>query len=239
MNILALDTAGKTAAVAVMCDETLLYESFCNVGLTHSETILPLVDTALRTCKLAVGDIGLMGVCSGPGSFTGLRIGLSLVKGMALAYATPCAGVSTLEALSWSCMGEGTVVAALDARRGQVYWAGFALADHRRLTQDAAEPVEAIKNFLEACPKPVFFVGDGAGLCYNTYGQTKGVIPCCAALRGGRGVGVGLASLALYRAGKSVSAAALLPQYHRLSQAERERAARTSGAAQRASAGIP
>ena len=225
MNILALDTAGKTAAVAVLCDDTLLYESFLNVGLTHSETVLPLVDTALHACGLKPADIGLFGVTAGPGSFTGLRIGLSLVKGMALPGDTPCAGVSTLEALAFGCVGAGTVVAALDARRGQVYWAGFDLGTHARRTPDAAEPLAAMENFLRACPKPVFFVGDGAALCYNRYSDLPGVLPCPPALRGGRGAGVGLAALALYRAGGSVPAAQLLPEYHRLSQAERERAA--------------
>ena len=230
MNILALDTAGKTAAVAVLRDETLLYESFCNVGLTHSETVLPMVDTALRACGLTAADIGLYGVTAGPGSFTGLRIGLSLVKGMALPHDTPCAGVSTLAALARGCVGQGTVAAALDARRGQVYWAGFDLATHARLTADAAEPLAAMENFVRSCPKPIFFVGDGAALCYNTYKDLPGVLPCPPALRGGRGTGVGLAAMEVYRAGGCVAAAGLLPDYHRLSQAERERAAAQSTA---------
>lgn len=226
MNILALDTAGKTAAVAVLRDETLLYESFCNIGLTHSETVLPLVDAALRICGLTPAQIELYGVTAGPGSFTGLRIGLSLIKGMALPHGTPCAGVSTLEAFARGCVGQGTVVPALDARRGQVYWAAFDLGSHARLTPDAAEPLAALENLLKSCAKPVFFVGDGAALCYNRYKDLPGVLPCPPALRGGRGAGVGLAALELYRAGGAVPAAALLPDYHRLSQAERERAAR-------------
>lgn len=230
MNILSLDTAGKTASVAVLRDDTLLYESLLNVGLTHSETVLPLVDTALRACGLQPADIGLFGVSAGPGSFTGLRIGLSLVKGLALPNATPCAGVSTLAGFAWGCVGEGTVVPALDARRGQVYWAGFDLATHARLTPDAAEPLPALENFLQGCLKPVFFIGDGAALCYNRYSSLPGVLPCPPALRGGRAAGVGLAALALYRAGGSVPAAQLLPDYHRLSQAERERTAAEAAA---------
>lgn len=226
MNILALDTAGKTAAVAVLRDETLLYESFCNTGLTHSETILPMVDTALRACGLTPAQIDLLGVTAGPGSFTGLRIGLGLVKGLALPGATPCAGVSTLEAFARGWAGQGTVIPALDARRGQVYWAAFDLATHTRLTPDAAEPLEALENLLAMCPKPIFFVGDGAALCYNRYSGTPGVAPCPPALRGGRGAGVGLAALAMHAAGQTVPAGRLLPDYHRLSQAERELAAR-------------
>ena len=151
MNLLAIDTAGKTAAVAVLRDEVLLYEAAANNGLTHSETLLPMVDTALKACGLRCADIDLYGVTAGPGSFTGLRIGLAAVKGMALPRQTPCAGVSTLEALAWGMAGQGTVVGALDARRGQVYWAGFDLATHDRLTPDAAAPVQALENFVAGC----------------------------------------------------------------------------------------
>ena len=110
MNILALDTAGKTAAVAVLRDDTLLYETVSNTGLTHSETLLPMADAALKACGLTCADIGLYAVTAGPGSFTGLRIGLAAVKGMALPRQTPCAGVSTLAALAYGMAGAGTVV---------------------------------------------------------------------------------------------------------------------------------
>ena len=101
MNILAVDTAGKSAAVAILRDDTLLYETQCNNGMTHSETLLPMIDTALRACGLTMEDIDLLGVTSGPGSFTGLRIGLSVVKGLALPRQIPCAGVSTMAALAY------------------------------------------------------------------------------------------------------------------------------------------
>lgn len=232
MNILALDTAGKTAAVAVLRDETLLYEIFSNIGLTHSETVLPMVDAALRACGLGPAQVDLYGVTAGPGSFTGLRIGLALVKGLALPANTPCAGVSTLAALAHGCAGQGTVVGALDARRGQVYWAGFDLATHARLCEDTAAPLAAMEDLVVRCPKPLFFVGDGAALCYNAYSGVPGVLACPPALRGGRGAGVGLAALALWRAGGACAPAGLMPDYHRLSQAERELAARraTDGA---------
>ena len=82
MNILAVDTAGKTAAVAVLRDDVLLYEAQCNNGLTHSETLLPMIDTALKAAGLTVDDLDVLGVTNGPGSFTGLRIGLAVVKGL-------------------------------------------------------------------------------------------------------------------------------------------------------------
>ena len=231
MNLLAIDTAGKTAAVAVLRDEVLLYEAAANNGLTHSETLLPMVDTALKACGLRCADIDLYGVTAGPGSFTGLRIGLAAVKGMALPRQTPCAGVSTLEALAWGMAGQGTVVGALDARRGQVYWAGFDLATHDRLTPDAAAPVQALENFVADCKKPLFFVGDGAALCYNRFSELPGVLPCPQPLRVLRGSGVALAARRMLQAGRTVPPAELLPDYHRLSQAERERAEREGRAA--------
>ena len=231
MNLLAIDTAGKTAAVAVLRDEVLLYEAAANNGLTHSETLLPMVDAALKACGLRCADIDLYGVTAGPGSFTGLRIGLAAVKGMALPRQTPCAGVSTLEALAWGMAGQGTVVGALDARRGQVYWAGFDLAIHDRLTPDAAAPVQALENFVAGCKKPLFFVGDGAALCYNRFSELPGVLPCPQPLRVLRGSGVALAARRMLQAGRTVPPAELLPDYHRLSQAERERAEREGRAA--------
>ena len=227
MTILGLDTAGRTAAVGIVRSGELLYEGFVSAGHTHSETLLPLVDTALAAAGLGPADIELWGVCAGPGSFTGLRIGLAAVKGLAFVHGAPCAAVPTLQALAYSCPpGQGTVLAALDARRGEVYWAAFDLADHSRLTPDAAAPLAALADFIKNCKKPLFFVGDGAGLCYNGYGFVPGVVPCPPALRTCRGAGVALAAGAMQKAGQCVPAAQLQPCYLRLSQAERERLAR-------------
>lgn len=233
MNILAVDTAGKTASVALLQDDTLLYEVVCNNGLTHSETLLPMIDAALTAGRLEVNELDLIGVTAGPGSFTGLRIGLSVVKGLALPRQIPCAAVSTMAALAYGMTGEGTVLAAQDARRGQVYWAAFDLANHTRLTDDEAAPVTSLENFVTNCKKPLFFVGDGANLCYNTFGQTAGVLPCPPTLRVLHGAGVALAAKSLWESGQSVPPAALVPDYHRLSQAERERAEREQAAARR------
>ena len=226
MNLLALDTAGKTAAVAVLRDDTLLYEAQCNNGLTHSETLLPMIDTALKACGLTVDDLDVLGVTNGPGSFTGLRIGLAVVKGLALPRQIPCAGVSTMAALAYGLAGEGTVIGAQDARRGQVYWGAFDLAAHDRLTQDTAAPVTTLENFVQTCKKPLFFVGDGATLCYNTYKNVPGVVCVPQPMQVLRGAGVALAARAMWERGECVPPAALLPDYHRLSQAERERAER-------------
>lgn len=227
MITFGLDSAGRTAAVGVMRDDELLYEGFLAAGHTHSEVLMELVDAAFKATGLCPADVELWGACAGPGSFTGLRIGLATVKGLALVNKAPCAAVSTPEALAFSCpAGEGTVLAALDARRGEVYWAAFDLAGHARLVPDAAAPVKELAQFVENCKKPLFFVGDGAALCYNEYGRAPGVLFCPPALGLCRGAGVCLAARAAKERGEAVPAAALVPRYLRLSQAERERAAR-------------
>ena len=230
MNILAVDTAGKTAGVALLQDDRLLYEVYLDAGMTHSETLMPMIDTCLKMCGMTCADIDLYGVNAGPGSFTGLRIGLAAVKGLAFPRETLCAPVSTLEALAAAHTGEGTVLCALDARRAQVYSAAFDLATHSRLLEDDARAVADLADFVENCKSPVF-VGDGASLCYNKYGSVPGVLQAPAALRGGRAAAVALVAKQMAEAGKAVLPEALLPDYHRLSQAERERAERLAAEA--------
>ena len=230
MNILAVDTAGKTAGVALLQDDRLLYEVYLDAGMTHSETLMPMIDTCLKMCGMTCADIDLYGVNAGPGSFTGLRIGLAAVKGLAFPRETLCAPVSTLEALAAAHTGEGTVLCALDARRAQVYSAAFDLATHSRLLEDDARAVADLADFVENCKKPLFFV-DGASLCYNKYGSVPGALQAPAALRGGRAAAVALVAKQMAEAGKAVLPEAVLPDYHRLSQAERERAERLAAEA--------
>ena len=230
MITFGLDSAGRTAAVGLMRDEELLYEAFLSAGHTHSETLMGLVDGAFKATGLSPADVDLWGVCAGPGSFTGLRIGLATVKGLALVHKAPCAAVSTPEALAWGCpAGNGTVLAALDARRGEVYWAGFFAADGavERLCPDESAPAASLRGFVESAREPVWLLGDGAQLvdeALNGTGKTR-LYP--EAYRLGRAGGVCRAALA---AGETVPAARLIPDYHRLSQAERERAARLQAA---------
>ena len=158
MNILAVDTAGKTLGVALLQDDRLKYECYLDGGMTHSETLMPLVDHCLKLCGLTCADIDLFGVNAGPGSFTGLRIGLAAVKGLAFPRETLCAPVSTLEALAAAHTGEGTVLCALDARRAQVYSAAFDLATHTRLLDDDARAVADLAQFVENCKSPCFLL---------------------------------------------------------------------------------
>ena len=230
MIVFGMDTAGRAVSVALMRDGQILYECYQNTGLTHSETLMTMVDGAFRAAGLGPKDVNLWAVCAGPGSFTGLRIGLAAVKGLAFCTGAACAPVSTLEALAYNFAGEGTVVSALDARRGQVYWAAFDLGpEHTRLVPDQAAEVEKLEQLLQNCKKPVFFVGDGAALCYNRYGSLPGVLPCPPALQRSRASAVCLAALEMNQKGLCVPPAQLLPSYLRLSQAERERQARIKG----------
>lgn len=230
MITFGMDTAGRTVSVALMRDEQMIYECYQDTGLTHSETLMTLVDGAFQATGLTPADVNLWGVCAGPGSFTGLRIGLAAVKGLAFCTGAACAPVSTLEALAYNFVGEGTVVSALDARRGQVYWSAFDLGPgHARLVPDSAAALDDLAEFLQNCKKPVFFVGDGAALCYNRYGSLPGVLPCPPALQRSRASAVCLAALEMNQKGLCVPPAKLLPSYLRLSQAERERQARIKG----------
>ena len=231
MNILAVDTAGKTAAVAVLRDDVLLYEAQCNNGLTHSETLLPMIDTALKAAGLTVDDLDVLGVTNGPGSFTGLRIGVATAKGLAWPGDKDCAPCSTLESMAWPLahMAGSLIVCAMDARRNQVYNALF-LAQDGVLTRQCpdraiglAELAEEIKNR----PEPKFVVGDGAGLCYNYLLEQE--VPCRMAppqLVMQNAGGGARAAEEMAAAGQVTTARDLVPVYLRLSQAERERLAR-------------
>ena len=232
MNILGLDSAGKTAGVALWQDGVLRYESYLSAGFTHSETLLSLCGDALRALHLSCADVQLFGVCAGPGSFTGLRIGLALVKGLALPNGTPCAGVSTLAALAESCAAEGLIATALDARRGEVYCALFERKGGvlTRLFPDDAMPAPAFALAVARRGAHAPCLGDGAQLVAHA-AEELAEGPTSAsplslwpeAYRFGRAGGVCLAAKAMLDAGKAVDASALTPQYHRLSQAERER----------------
>lgn len=230
MKILAIETSAKSVSAAVVENGVLLASAYQNMGLTHSRTLMPLVDGMLSAAGLRVQDMDLLAAANGPGSFTGLRIGVSALKGLAWALEKPCCGVSTLAAMARNLAHmEGLIVCAMDARRNQVYNALF-LAQDGVLTRQCpdraiglAELVEEIKNR----PEPKFVVGDGAGLCYNHLLEQD--VPCRMAppqLVMQNAVGVALAAEEMAAAGQVTTARDLVPVYLRLSQAERERLAR-------------
>lgn len=230
MKILAIETSAKSVSAAVVENGVPLASAYQNMGLTHSRTLMPLVDGMLSAAGLRVQDMDLLAAANGPGSFTGLRIGVSALKGLAWALEKPCCGVSTLAAMARNLAHmEGLIICAMDARRNQVYNALF-LAHDGVLTQQCpdraiglAELAEEIKNR----PEPKFVVGDGAGLCYNHLLEQD--VPCRMAppqLVMQNAVGVALAAEEMAAAGQVTTARDLVPVYLRLSQAERERLAR-------------
>ncbi|MDD3428699.1 MAG: tRNA (adenosine(37)-N6)-threonylcarbamoyltransferase complex dimerization subunit type 1 TsaB [Oscillospiraceae bacterium] len=226
MITFALDCAGKTAGVAILKDDTLLYESYLATGFTHSETLLVLINSTFTATNLTPADVTCYAVTSGPGSFTGLRIGLALIKGLAFAHNTPCVAVSTLEGLAMSCViPQGTVLCALDARRNEVYYAAFEKnqESYSRLCKDSAGPALEVLSAFKNCKKPLMLIGDGAKICYNMLENKCDTLLYPADYRSGRAGSVARIGFAEFMAGRAICAAQLQPCYLRLSQAERER----------------
>ena len=228
MKILALESSAKAASCAVLADGELLASAWQAAGLTHSRTLLPMVEGMLKNSGLTMEAMDAVAVAAGPGSFTGLRIGIAAVKGLAWAAEKPCIPVSTLEAMAWPLAHlEGSIVCAMDARRQQIYNAVF-LADGgalERLREDRALSLEEAAADLAGLDGPMTIVGDGAQMCFDFF--TARGIDCRLApvhLRLQSAAGVALA--AWRRRTETVSAQELTPVYLRLSQAERERLAK-------------
>ena len=227
MKILAFETSAKAASVALLDGKKLLGEAYQNTGLTHSQTLMVMAEDVLRQCGLTAADVDAVAVAQGPGSFTGVRIGVAAAKGFAWGKQLPCYGISTLEAMAEGLgIYEGIVCPVMDARRSQVYNALFQAREGAlsRISDDRAISLAELGEELKNHTEPVFLVGDGANLCYNTLESKVPnlVLPPEHRLHQ-RAVGVGLLAAKLAEAGISPSGAELTPNYLRLSQAERER----------------
>ena len=228
MLILAFESSAKPASAALVKDGQLLSQYMQCSALTHSRTLLPMAEDMLKNAELRLSDVDLIAVAYGPGSFTGIRIGVSTVKGLAWAAEKPCVGVSTLEAMAWHGLAAGGYICpVMDARRSQVYNALFKIENGRpvRMTEDRPIALEELAEEVTALNAPVFLIGDGAALCFEYF--TAHGIPCVMApdnLRWQDAWGVAMAA-----ADKTPgNADELLPVYLRLSQAERERQERLS-----------
>ena len=221
--LLALDTSSKACSCAVMDGEKLVAEGYLNGGLTHSATLTMLVENTLSTARLGFKDIDRIAVTAGPGSYTGLRIGLAAAKGMAMGRNIPCIPVSTLMALAYNLtMYEGVVCAALDARAGQVYAATFNIENGKvtRLTEDKAMTLSELGEIL---PEGAAVCGDGAALVQRSFPEKKLVLPPDTLIYQRAS---SAALLALAEKYEAVPADKLEALYHRKSQAEREREAK-------------
>ena len=227
MLLLAFETSAKAGSVALMQEDRLLAESYQNSGLTHSQTLLSMAENMLKSCGFTAQDVTHVAVAAGPGSFTGVRIGVAAAKGFAWGGQLPCHGVSTLEAMAKNlAIADGLILCAMDARRQQVYNAVFEASGGAltRLCPDRAISLEDLGAELENTDKPVYLVGDGSILCYHALkDRIKNLILPPEHRMHQRAAGVALAALEQIRQGIPGDAGALEPNYLRLSQAERER----------------
>ena len=227
MLILAFETSAKAASVALMENGKLLGESYQNTGLTHSQTLMVMAEDLLKQCGKTVNDVTAVAVAEGPGSFTGVRIGVAAAKGFAWGGCVPCFGVSTLEAMAQSLgVYQGYVCACMDARRSQVYNALFYVNNGvvERYSEDRAISLADLGEELQHLDGPIFLVGDGADLTHKTlHGSVDELILPPEHRKHQRAVGVAILAQRRAENGEAPSGGALTPNYLRLSQAEREK----------------
>ena len=225
MKILALETSAKAVSAAVAEDGKILCCGYQDTGLTHSRTLMPIVEGMLKNTDLTIQEMDAIAVAAGPGSFTGIRSGVSAAKGLAFAADKPAVGVSTLAAMARNvCHMDGMIVCAMDARRQQIYNALFSAENGclRRLTPDRAIALEELAQQLRSVEKMKIIVGDGAKLCYN-YLLEAG-IPCRLAppqLIMQNAMSVALEAQAAAGAGQLLTAQELQPVYLRPAQAQK------------------
>lgn len=223
MKILALETSAKSVSCAVVEGGVPLASAYQCTGLTHSRTLMPMVEDMLKNAELTLDAIDLIAIANGPGSFTGLRIGIAAVKGLAWAADKPCCGVSTIEAMARSVSHmDGLIIGAMDARRSQIYNALFDARDGvlTRLCADRAIGLDDLCAQLKDDPRRKIVLGDGGKLCYDyltQHGVSCELAP--APLVYQNAVGVALAA----EHGEKVSSQELAPVYLRPAQAERLR----------------
>ena len=223
MLIMAFESSAKAASVALLRDGRLVSQySQCN-GLTHSRTLLPMAEDMLKNAEMSLKDVDCFAVAHGPGSFTGIRIGVSTVKGLAWAADKPCVGVSTLEAMAWHGLSAGGYVCpVMDARRSQVYNALFKIENGRpkRLCEDRPIGLAELSAELRGLNAPVLLIGDGAAITaawLDREGIAYTVAPENLLWQSAWGVAMAASEK------EPRSCDELLPVYLRLSQAERER----------------
>ncbi len=221
MKILAIDTSAVCAGVAVVENGKILSESSVNTGLTHSRTLMPMIDSTLENAEINMSDIDFLACSVGPGSFTGVRIGVAAVKGICDGLDKKCMPVSTLEALAYNLADRDCVaVSVMDARCNQVYCGIFRneKGTVTRLSDDDALMIEALGERLREIQGDIIFVGDGAELCHKALGYKK----AGALYVYQKGSSVALAAEKNYSPEKLLSAKEIMPSYLRLPQAERE-----------------
>ncbi len=224
MKILGIDSSAKSASAAILDNGRIVSSFYINTGLTHSQTLLPMIESVLSCSATKLGEIDFVAVNHGPGSFTGVRIGVAAAKGICDPLNIKVCGVSTLESMAYNLLENDCIACAvMDARCSQVYTALFDITDGevRRLTDDTAMSIDELGELLKKYDKVKIFVGDGAELCYNKLGAEDISLKLATeACRFQNAVGVCLAGI--NHIDECVSADKIVPEYLRLPQAERE-----------------
>lgn len=227
MVILGIESSAVSASAAVVKDGKLLSEGFLNVGLTHSVTLLPLIKQASELAGLAPEEIDAIAVSNGPGSFTGVRIGVATAKGIAQPTGKKCVPVSTLEAIAYPLSDSDCIaVSVMDARCNQVYCALFRCANGKmtRLTEDDAISLDALCDILKSYNEKIILIGDGADISYNyLHDNLPHIAVASPLIKYQRASSVAfLAAERLENNANIRTPDELVPSYLRLSQAERE-----------------
>ncbi len=226
MKILSIECSAVPCSAAIIEDNKIIASSFTNVKLTHSETLMPMVESLLASAKLSISDIDTFAVAEGPGSFTGIRIGISAIKGMAQPFKKPCVGVSTLLSMAYNYIDTDAIVCAvMDARCNQVYNALFEIKGGviTRICEDRALLFDELKADLEKySEQSIIVVGDGADIFYPIVKDFKNIKLANSINRYQNAVGVAFAAVEMINLGNTKDYSQLLPVYLRLPQAERE-----------------
>ncbi|MDO4489545.1 MAG: tRNA (adenosine(37)-N6)-threonylcarbamoyltransferase complex dimerization subunit type 1 TsaB [Lachnospiraceae bacterium] len=231
MKLLAIDSSGMVASIAVWEDDLLLAEYTVNYKKTHSQTLLPMLDEVSGMIELDLNTVDAIAVTKGPGSFTGLRIGSATAKGLGLALKKPVVPVPTVDALAYNAVyAPGYICPIMDARRSQVYTGLYTFEGREMKTVMEQVPLSVadLAEKLNQLEAPVLFLGDGVPVYEKLLGELLTVPYSFAPAHMNRQRAGSLAALAavLYEQGQVVSAMEYQPDYLRLSQAERERAER-------------
>ena len=227
MKLLAFESSAKAASTAILSDGNLLAEYTQNSGQTHSRTLMEMAKNMLSGCGLTPQDIDAVAVAEGPGSFTGIRVGMACAKGFAWGRQLPLYGVSTLAAMvCGAACADGVYCACMDARKGQIYNAVFTYSAgvSARASEDRAIAISELEQELASANAPIYLVGDGAKLVFDTLSESGlPLVLLPEQLRQQRAAGVALVAMEKISAGESGNAAALTPNYLRQAQAERTR----------------
>jgi tRNA threonylcarbamoyladenosine biosynthesis protein TsaB len=226
MKILAIDTSATAASVCLAEENKILGEFFTNTALTHSRTLVPMVEQVLKTTDTDIEELDYIAVNSGPGSFTGVRIGVAAVKGLAFKNDLPCVSVSTLESMAYNLLGCDCVVCAvMDARCSQVYNAMFKISGNtvERLCGDRALALPDLKQELEKISDKIMLVGDGAEICCKFLGDSlPNVFLTPINNRFQNASSTAMAAFKSISDNNILTPAELMPTYLRLPQAQRE-----------------